>query len=67
MADRYPNLWTLRHLYEYVARGEHQAGLPDGRWVPARPLGFCSIGNRVRCAWMVFTGKADAVTWDGGQ
>jgi hypothetical protein len=28
-----------------------------------RPEGFASLGSRLRCAWLVFTGKADAVTW----
>jgi hypothetical protein len=34
-----------------------------GHWVPARPLGLASIINRIKCAWLVFTGKADAVIW----
>jgi hypothetical protein len=42
-----------------------QAGLPDGRWVPARPLPWESLGGRFKAAWLVFTGRADAVTWPG--
>lgn len=42
-----------------------QAGLPDGRWVPARPLPFYSLTQRWKAAWLVFTGKADALTWPG--
>jgi hypothetical protein len=34
-----------------------------GMWHPARPLGFFSITHRLRCAWLVFTGKADALIW----
>lgn len=64
MSD-YPNIWSLKQLVDYANKGECQAGLPDGRWVPARPLGFCSLGQRIKAARMVFTGKADAVTWDG--
>lgn len=42
------------------------AGLPDGRWVPARPLPWeSSIFGRFKAAWLVFTGRADAVTWPG--
>jgi hypothetical protein len=37
--------------------------LPDGRWIPARPMGYASFMNRVRCAWKVFTGEADIVEW----
>lgn len=42
-------------------------GLTDGRWVPARPMGWqgISLCQRIRCAWMVFTGRADVLQWDG--
>lgn len=40
-------------------------GLPDGRWVPARSTGYHSWQNRIRAAFLVFIGKADAVTWPG--
>jgi hypothetical protein len=63
MSERYPNIWSLEHLTDYCANGGCQAGLPDGRYVPARPLGFCSLGQRIRAATLVFSGKADAVTW----
>ena len=62
---RYPNNWQLAHLVSHVNSGQCQAGLPDGRWVPARPSGFCSLGNRIRCAWLAFTGRADVVEWPG--
>lgn len=38
-----------------------------GEWIPARPLGYYSICHRIKCAWMVFTGKADVLRWPGGQ
>ncbi len=34
-------------------------------WVPARPLGYPFWLSRWRMAWAVFTGKADALFWDG--
>jgi hypothetical protein len=43
------------------------AGLPDGRWVPARPIGFQSLRYRVRATWLVWTGRADALIWPGQQ
>ena len=39
----------------------------NGRWVPARPMQPSGISIRIRAAWMVFTGKADAVVWPEGQ
>jgi hypothetical protein len=42
-------------------------GLPDGRWVPARPIPFQSIRERIRATWLVWTGKADALVWPGDQ
>ncbi len=39
----------------------------DGKWMPARPLGYYSFKNRLNLAWLVFTGKADALVWPGNQ
>lgn len=63
--ERWPTLWRLEDLLRTAA----QVGASvDGKtYYPARPLGFMSIGNRIRCAWAVFTGRADAVIWPGGQ
>lgn len=44
---------------------ECQAGLPDGRWVPARAHGYASIRERFRATWLVWTGRADALVWPG--
>jgi hypothetical protein len=41
-----------------------QCRLPGGRLVPARPL---MRRRRWRAAWLVLTGRADALVWDGGQ
>lgn len=35
------------------------------RWVPARGLGYATIRDRLRYAWLVFTGKADALIYPG--
>lgn len=50
-------------LCEDACNGVPQVGLPDGRWVMARPLGLTGIRYRLRLAWDVFTGKADALYW----
>lgn len=65
MTDRYPNIWELENLVRHCVDGSVQARLPDGQYVPARPSGFCSLGQRIRAAKLVFTGKADAVAWPG--
>lgn len=43
------------------------AGLPDGRYVPARSYArnqLCWYG-RFKAVWLVFTGRADAVIYPG--
>lgn len=43
-----------------------RAKLPDNRWVPIRgirPTWFM-LRTRIKLAWMVFTGQADALTWE---
>ena len=35
----------------------------DGKWQPARPMAYASIFKRLKYAWWVFIGKADALTW----
>lgn len=61
-----PNVWQIDFLIKHCNGGEMLCGiLPDGRWVPARPVGFYSIRTRINAAWLVFTGRADAVTWPG--
>lgn len=46
---------------------ECSAGLPDGRYVPARSLTGSQLNpwGRWKAAWLVFTGKADALTFPG--
>ena len=39
---------------------------PDGgKWVMARPEPYYHWTARFKLAWLVFTGRADAVTWIG--
>lgn len=39
--------------------------LPDGRWAPSRPLPPGGFFMRIYCAWIVLTGRADALVWPG--
>ena len=61
---KYPKAITLESLCNNIKGVSTEI---DGKWVPARGLGYASLGSRFRCAWMVFTGKADALTWPGGK
>lgn len=63
---RYPNILTARWFTTQAA--ETQYRVPPGMsWVPTRPMGYPAFWHRCKAAWLVFTGKADAVTWEAGQ
>jgi len=36
----------------------------NGIWVPARAIPSSNLRHRLKDAWLVFTMKAEAVTWD---
>ena len=58
-------IWTPRTLIEQVNTVSTSR---DGRtYYPARPLGCDCIPCRVRAAWLVFSGRADALIWPEGQ
>lgn len=62
-AKQAPTIWNTLDLF----RHSRQCGteIKPGVWVPARPLGLDTIPARFRAAWLVFTGKADALLWPG--
>ncbi len=63
-----PNIWQLDRLLASANSNWHKA--QNGsivHWVPARPIGLFSLCHRLRCAWLVFTGKADIVIWADNQ
>lgn len=59
-----PNLWQLESL---VKRAADNSTVISGCWRPCRPYGRPGLAWRLRCAWLVFTGRADAVIWPGEQ
>ena len=65
MISNYPNAWQLKDLIN-IAKS-NQTFSNSGKWIPARPMGYPSPLSRIRIAWLVFTGKADAVIWPEGQ
>jgi hypothetical protein len=63
-----PNIYTLESLFSMFKPDGGRCDVEiNGKWFPARPLGFSSFRYRCKAAWLVFTGKADALTWPGGQ
>jgi hypothetical protein len=60
---RYPDIVTVRSVINGAKIVSTK--LPDGRWVPCRGLGWQSWHIRWQAAWLVFTGRADALLWDG--
>lgn len=61
---RYPDITTVRSV---IDGAQHTSAGINGKWVPARPIGFQSLGSRLRATWLVFTGRADALIWPEGQ
>lgn len=47
------------------AKNWPQAGLPDGRWVLARPISGTFRFEKLKAAWEVLRGRADALKWTG--
>lgn len=64
MSNKAPSLWRVNEL---KAHTETCAANINGKWVPCRAVGLDTIRSRIRLAWMVFTGKADALIWPEGQ
>ena len=53
-------IWSIQSLLKHC--NENQA-LVGGRWVPAKTLPG-PLAWRIRAAWAVLTGCAEAFTWD---
>lgn len=63
ISRKYP---AVRDVVSVVQNAETTAcRLPDGRHVPARPLPYETLLGRFKAALLVFTGRADALTWPG--
>ena len=64
MLKKAPNILRFEDVDSHHGQTEAQI---NGKWVPARPIGYFSFRWRLKLAWMVFTGKADAFVWPEGQ
>lgn len=61
---RIPGIHYMSHQWlDMTAQCSTQ--VEPGRYDPARPEPFFSVCQRWQAAWMVFTGKADALVWPG--
>lgn len=62
-----PKVYNLMSLISQVQNTNTFRRVKVGRssytTIPARPLNFFSIPARLKAAWLVYTGKADAVIW----
>lgn len=69
MLNKAPLIYRLELILKHTNKfTENQSKDPKtGEWVPARSVGYFSLRHRIKCAWMVFTGKADVLLWPGGQ
>ena len=56
-------IWTLDALIRAAKSTQSEI---NGRWVPSRPYAP-PFAWRLRAAWAVLTGRADAFTWPEGQ
>ena len=63
MLNSAPNRWTLHSLREHMESGPQTSVAGGMLWEPSRPYGYFSLPSRVKLAWAVFTGKADALFW----
>lgn len=60
-----PNVYTPEEIVELAMTNQKE--IQPGRWVACRPMGYQSLGfrKRLKAAWMVFTGRWDALKWTG--
>lgn len=61
-------IWTLKELIDHTSCCTTHIKTGD-KWVPSRPINWKYEGlvERLRNAWKVFIGRADAFTWPEGQ
>lgn len=63
---KYPTIYKLENLVT-LAEGDISSSVDGKVWVPTRPISYPSWRTRLKAAWLVFTGRADAVVWPQGQ
>lgn len=56
------SLWTIKEMQKYLSNPP-VTEIRKGFWWPVKPLRYISKWNDLKLAWLVFTGKAEAITW----
>lgn len=64
---RDPNILSTYGLFSPLHPQQSVTLFGVERWIPARPLPYGGFRNRFRAAWLVFTGRADALIWEAGD
>lgn len=59
-------MYTIKEITEIIRTAQTEI---NEKWVAARPINYkyVSILNKIKDAWMVLTGKADAIMWEEGR
>lgn len=64
--SKYPSIRAVQSVIDDAKSCSAGIKTPNGvKYVPARSLGYPSFTNRCKAAWLVFTGKADALIYEG--
>ena len=59
-------IWDVREIIKQAKMCAVEIELCGVKYyVPARPLGWTSWLKRFKAIWLVWTGRADVVTWPG--
>ncbi len=61
MLNSAPCPWTINSIIEHISNGPQTE--VRGVRVPVRPFGYYGMRSRLHLAWLVFTGRADALVW----
>ena len=60
---KYPFFYSIETFCQDKWFDKWEQQLINGKWYPARYLGEPTLRNRLKLAFDVFTGKADALYW----
>lgn len=58
-------IYTLQYLRSHDV--ENNLANIGGKWYPARPVSGAFRWEKLKAAWAVLRGRADAFTWPAGQ
>lgn len=58
---------TIEDGYFASTKVQDNRSCAKGTWVTARPCGYTDLKSRIVAAWLVFSGKADVLYFDGDQ